>query len=241
MNRFAEAVTGIGALAEPTRRDLYLYVCSQPEPVTRDEAADAVGVPRHQAKFHLDKLEAEGLLDTEYARPPGRTGPGAGRPAKRYYRSDHEIAVSLPEREYELVGRLMANAIAESALTSEPVIDVLHRLAAEHGRAIGAAAVAEGGPPRTTERAVELAIDVLAQHGYEPRQEDGRVIMANCPFHSLAEHQTDLVCRMNHALIGGLVDSLGPQCPCADLEPEAGRCCIVLSMPEVPHRHAVPA
>ncbi len=67
---------GIGALADPVRRQLYRFVCAQPGLVSRDQAADAVGIPHHQAKFHLDRLTAEGLLESEYARLTGRSGPG---------------------------------------------------------------------------------------------------------------------------------------------------------------------
>src|SRR5512146_2470436 len=106
--------SGIAALADPVRRRLYEFVSTQPSAVSRDQAAAAVGVARHQAKFHLDKLEAEGLLETEYARLGGRSGPGAGRPSKLYRRADREIAVSLPPRDYLLAGQLMADAIAEA-------------------------------------------------------------------------------------------------------------------------------
>src|SRR6185437_10558045 len=81
---FDQQVDRIAALGEPIRRALYRYVITEPNPVGREQAATAVGVPLHVAKFHLDKLEADGLLDSEYSRPPGRSGPGAGRPAKRY-------------------------------------------------------------------------------------------------------------------------------------------------------------
>ena len=111
--------TGVAALADPVRRRLYLFVCAQPGPVSRDQAAEAVGVPVHQAKFHLDKLEAEGLLESEYARLGGRRGPGAGRPAKLYRRCAREISVSLPDREYELAGQLMADAIDGAAATGD--------------------------------------------------------------------------------------------------------------------------
>jgi predicted ArsR family transcriptional regulator len=219
---------GIGALADPIRRGLYLFVCAQPTPVSRDHAADAVGIPRHQAKFHLDKLEAEGLLESEYARLAGRRGPGAGRPSKLYRRAAREIAVSLPHREYELAGRLMADAIAEAAATGAAVVEALHRLAAQHGRAIGQAAVSATGRPDTAVAALELAVDTLRSHGYEPRRDDGRVVLDNCPFHALAQAQTELVCGTNHALIEGLVTALEPHCPQACLEPAADRCCVVL-------------
>ena len=91
---------GIGALADPVRRQLYQFACAQPAPVSRDQAADAVGIPHHQAKFHLDRLTAEGLLETGYARLTGRSGPGAGRTSKLYRRAHRDIAVSLPQREY---------------------------------------------------------------------------------------------------------------------------------------------
>ena len=104
---FDERVGRIAALGEPLRRALYRYVAAQPEPVSRDEAAAAVGIARHVTKFHLDRLEADGLLETSYSRPPGRGGPGAGRPAKRYRRSSGEVSVSLPARSYDLAGRVM--------------------------------------------------------------------------------------------------------------------------------------
>jgi predicted ArsR family transcriptional regulator len=65
VQNFDRNVTRIGVLADPVRRELYRFVCSQDQPVTRDEAAEAVGVARHKAKFHLDRLEAEGLLEAD--------------------------------------------------------------------------------------------------------------------------------------------------------------------------------
>src|SRR5215207_9422712 len=229
MRTVEQHAAGIGALVDPVRRRLYLFVCSQPAAGSRDQAADAVGVARHQAKFHRDKLEAEGLLETDYARLSGRSGPGAGRTSKLYRRTGRDIAVSLPDREYELAGRLMADAIAASVASGAPVLDVLYRLAAEHGRSLGDAAVAVAGTPESAESALRLAVQVLAEHGYEPRPEGDRVVLANCPFHALARAQTELVCHLNHALIGGVAETLDPHCPRVGLEPDPGRCCVVLA------------
>jgi predicted ArsR family transcriptional regulator len=221
---------GIGALADPVRHQLYLFVCSQPGPVSRDQAADAVGIAHHQAKFHLDRLEAEGLLECDYARLTGRSGPGAGRTSKLYRRTRREIAVSLPQREYELAARLMADAIARSAATGVPAVEVLHQIAHDYGRAIGDAAVSDGRqPPTDAESALELAAAVLTGHGYEPRRADGELHLANCPFHALAQHQTELACGMNHALISGVADALAPHSPHSRLDPQPKRCCVVLT------------
>jgi predicted ArsR family transcriptional regulator len=227
MSEFERAVAGIGALAEPVRRALYLYVCAQGAPVSRDQAADAVGVARHQAKFHLDRLEAEGLLEADYARLTGRSGPGAGRTSKRYRRASREIAVSLPGREYELAGRLMAEAITESTTCGTPVGDALQQAAIAHGRSIGTTAAATARP-RTREAAVSLVMRTLERCGYEPRYDRGSVVVANCPFHGLAQTHTELVCHMNLALVSGLVDAIAPRQLGVNLDPGENRCCVTV-------------
>lgn len=219
------AAAGIGALADPVRYQLYQFVCAQAGPVSRDQAADAVEIPHHQAKFHLDRLTAEGLLETEYARVTGRSGPGAGRTSKLYRRAGRDIAVSLPQREYELAGRLMAAAIARSADSGEPVVEVLNALAYDYGRTIGLAPTR----PSDAAAALEVMLTLLRQHGYEPRRTQGEVEMANCPFHALAREQTALACNMNHALITGVSDALAPHGPETQLRPGPPRCCVVLT------------
>lgn len=237
MSSLDRDVVKVAALADPVRRELYRFISDQPEPVGRDQAADAVGIARHQARFHLDRLEAEGLLESDYARLTGRTGPGAGRTAKRYRRAHGDIAVSVPPRTYELAGRLMADAIAEAAETGAPVIEALNKLAYDYGRRVGAAV--EGVPPSDTHAGLHLAVDVLSAHGYEPRYglSDGHgegggeseVYLTNCPFHAMAKAQTALACNMNHALITGVADALEPYGPQAQLCPHENRCCVVLS------------
>jgi predicted ArsR family transcriptional regulator len=228
-------IAGIGALVDPVRRELYRYVCAQPQPVGRDAAAEAVGIARHQAKFHLDRLEADGLLVADYVRLSGRSGPGAGRPAKVYRRVDREIAVSLPQRQYELAGQIMADAIDESMRSQVPIAEALRSVAEARGHSLGEAARAraartDGEADETVGASapVDTVVSVLAEHGYEPRWDDGQVIMANCPFHSLVDTHTEMVCTLNHALIGGLADSLAPGQVRACLDPGENRCCVTL-------------
>src|SRR5215813_11940355 len=104
-------LAAVSSLEDPVRARLYQVVSASPEPTGRDEAAAAAGIGRPLAAYHLDRLVDLGLLTASYQRPAGRTGPGAGRPAKLYSRSGHEFAVTVPPREYELAARLLAVAV----------------------------------------------------------------------------------------------------------------------------------
>ena len=228
---FDAQITGIAALGDPLRRALYRYVVAQAGPVNRDEAAEGVGVARHVAKFHLDKLVDDGLLAVEYARPPGRRGPGAGRPAKLYRRSPRELAVSLPQRDYELAGRLLAKAVTEAERDGTSIGDALRTVARRAGRALGDEARSSVGPRPTESALRDAAIGVLIDCGYEPRRDGADVTLVNCPFHALAEDYTDLVCGMNLQLLSGLVDGLEDAHLEARLEPTPGLCCVRLGEP----------
>ena len=221
-------VTGIAALGEPVRRSLYRFVVAQPEPVSRDQAAEGVGVAHHVAKFHLDKLVDDDLLDVDYRRPPGRGGPGAGRPTKFYRRSSRQLTVSLPERHYELAGRLLAAAVTGAQADGLPLSDALSETARETGRALGHQARARLGSRPTRRAVLGAAAEALRTCGYEPRVAPDGVTLANCPFHALAQDYTELVCGMNLDLVTGLVEGLGS----ADLEPRLapaeGHCCVRL-------------
>jgi predicted ArsR family transcriptional regulator len=224
----ADRVTGVAALADPTRRELYLFVAAQPEPVSRDRAADGVAVPRHTAKFHLDKLVEQGLLATEFQRLSGRQGPGAGRPTKLYRRSGRELSVTLPARRYDLAGQLLASAIDVSTRAGTPVLEALDTAAAECGRSLGDLARQTLGPRPGPAQQVSAVCAVLTAHGYEPRREGAVIALANCPFDALAREHTELVCGMNLALVGAVADRVGGGALTARLDPADDRCCVVL-------------
>ncbi|WP_107083879.1 helix-turn-helix transcriptional regulator [Streptomyces viridochromogenes] len=208
-------VSAVAALDEPTRRRLYEHVVRQCDPVGRDDAAEALGLARQTAAFHLDRLADQGLLDVVYERRSGRSGPGAGRPAKLYRRSGREVSVSLPERRYELAGRLLAQAVEESDATGEPVRTVLHRKAEELGEQLG-------------ERAAAGVTELLERHGFEPRREGDAIVLGNCPFHVLAREHTETVCGMNLHLLRGVLKALDEGGFEACLAPAPGRCCVRL-------------
>jgi predicted ArsR family transcriptional regulator len=225
-----ERVAGIAALADPTRRDLYLYVSAQSAPVSRDQAADALGIARHTAKFHLDKLAEEGLLDTDFKRLSKRRGPGAGRPTKLYRRSSRQLSVTLPERRYDLAAHFMASAIDNAIAGSVAVTDALNEAAAQWGRTVGDKARADTGPRPGRERLLTSTCEALTEYGYEPHRVGGTIVMFNCPFDTLAREHTQLVCGMNLAMLTAVTDRVGKTGLAARLDPAPDRCCVVLDV-----------
>lgn len=220
---FVEAVAGVGSLADPTRRALYLYVVAQPSPVGREAVAEALGVAVHTVKFHLDRLVADGLLEAEFRRLSGRTGPGAGRPAKLYRRAGRQLTVSLPERHYELVGHVLAAGLERAATAREPLDAAVREAAESEGRRIAEESPASGGSEPDE---LDRVASVLGDQGYEPRRRPDHLALANCPFDELARQHTALVCGINRSLVQGVLDGLGCTHVESCLDPEPGLCCV---------------
>jgi predicted ArsR family transcriptional regulator len=221
-----ERIASVSSLAEPQRRALYRFVVARGDGVSKDEAAEALGVARSVAGFHLDRLVADGLLTAEFRRLSGRQGPGAGRPAKLYRRARAELSVSLPARHYELAAGLLASAVDESIRTGAPVEAALSSVAAQRGRELAHRAREAAGSHASRRALLDAALSTLAEEGYEPHLRDREVVLANCPFHALAEERRDLVCGMNHDLLSGMTDGLGQQVLTARLEPSENNCCV---------------
>lgn len=222
-----DPIESVALLGEPNRLRLYDLVVASPEAVGRDDAAEALGMSRELAAFHLDRLVEGGLLATEYRRRSGRTGPGAGRPAKLYRRGDHEVEVSLPPRHYDLAADVMATAL--DRLAPGPATDAVAEVAHERGLEVGQAARRRAGPRPGWRRLQAELLALLRGSGYEPETEGptGRVCLRNCPYDALVSEHRDLTCGMNLAWAEGVVDGLGAATLRPTLEPEPGSCCVV--------------
>ena len=191
----------VAVLADPVRRDLYEYVADAGHEVGRAEAADALGVARTLAAFHLDKLVDAGLLEVAHRRLTGRSGPGAGRPAKVYRMAVREHLASVPPRDYRGLAMLLAEAV----------------------EAVGAEEALKAAAQRVPADPREPA-EVLAERGYRPYRDGGVIRSRNCPFRALSEEFPVLVCAMNHALVGALLGG-GAR---VRLDPRPGDCCVVV-------------
>lgn len=200
----ASDLDALASLTEPLRRDLYDFVVHAGRPVNRDEAAEALGTSRQTAAYHLDRLADDGLLDTEFRRLTGREGPGAGRPAKLYRRSERVYHVSVPPRRYELAARIFLEAVG-SGVDDVTLGDVARRAGYEIGTAGLAAA--------------------LVGTGYEPAEENGETRFRNCPFHALRDQDRDTICGLNLALVEGMIEGAGSDVS-AVVAPEDGYCCV---------------
>jgi predicted ArsR family transcriptional regulator len=202
----------LAALADPSRRALYEVLRRSDHPLGRDELAEQTGLPRPTAAFHLDRLVEVGGLTVEFGRRSGRTGPGAGRPAKFYALANDEITASVPARRYELAGDLLAAAAEYSDSRSVPMRQALVETAEQRGHELGS-----GDVP---------LVETLAGIGYAPVAcDDGGYRLMNCPFHRLAARHTDLICTANTAFVRGLTqESDEPRD--VWLEPTAGECCV---------------
>ena len=219
---FERQVETLGALDDPVRRKLFLLVEGRGE-VSRDEAARGAGVSRALAAFHLDKLVHARLLEASFRRLSGRSGPGAGRPAKLYRRSALQLDITLPQRRYEWAAQVLAHALGETA--SDATAEALRRTARAHGEAIAhdmAKPSAQSPPLRAAARA-------LGKCGFQPAvAPGGQLVLRNCPFASIREGCRDVVCGMSLAMIEGVIGGLGLKGVTAALEPQPDTCCVAL-------------
>jgi predicted ArsR family transcriptional regulator len=212
-------ISVIAVLEDPVRHRLYDYVAAQAGGVSRAEAATATGIGRTLAAFHLDRLAEAGLVEVTFARPAGRSGPGAGRPAKLYRRAMAEHQVSVPPRDYRAAAELLAEVVDVTGAEPE-----LQRAARSRGAATGRAARQQSpGMPDD-----DLVTGALAAQGYQPYRDGVEVRLRNCPFHLLADRHPPLICGMNLALLEGLLSGAAVTGLSARLDPRPDECCVVL-------------
>jgi predicted ArsR family transcriptional regulator len=222
--KISDAIGSVALLDEPTRRRLYDLVARAGEAVGRDESAAALGITRELAAFHLDRLVEGGLLVTEFRRLSGRTGPGAGRPAKLYRRAEGDVIVTLPTRNYDVAADVMAEALEHLGQRgAHALVPVARNRGLADARRLTDAA--EPRPGEGGDRAT--LVDALSVAGYEPEQRpDGSVLVRNCPYDALANDHRDLTCGMSAAWAEGLVEGLAAPMS-VELAPEPGRCCVI--------------
>jgi len=216
-----EPIRAVAALDDELRRGMYAFIRAARRPVTRDEAAAAVGISRKLAAFHLDKLVDAGVLRAGYQQVARKVG----RAPKVYEPVGTDIRVSIPPRQHDLLADILLDAVLAGGNRDSAL-----RVARERGQDVGAGEREQSRPGRLgAERAITLATAALQRTGFEPdRTSPTCVRLRTCPFHPLAARAPELVCGINHAFLAGLVDGLDTTAVHAVLDPRAGECCVEL-------------
>ena len=221
------AIAAIAALDDDVRRALFEYVRLARTPVTREDAAAAVGISRKLAAFHLDKLVSLGLLRSGFADATARR---VGRTPRVYEPTDVDVTVQVPERAPDLLAEILLAAVTHDPDGgSESARRTALRVARERGIDTGVAA-ADGGRRRIgIERALCRVQEVLARLGFHPYRTDSGLRLRNCVFHRFGASSPELVCGLNCAYVGGILEGLGVDGRVeAELAPRPGECCVQL-------------
>ncbi|HST48544.1 helix-turn-helix transcriptional regulator [Jatrophihabitans sp.] len=223
------AIRALAALEDRLRYGMYEFIRTARRPVTREQAAEAVGISRKLAAFHLDKLVGAGLLRSDYEPVGGLRK--VGRTPKVYQPVDRDIRVSIPERQPDVLASILLDAVLTER-AGETARQAAIRAAQDRGRQVAATEREQLRPGRLgAERALTLSETLLKRHGYEPeRVSSGCVALRNCPFHPLAEQARELVCGLNHAYLTGFLAGLDAPTVQAVLQPKAGECCVELRL-----------
>jgi predicted ArsR family transcriptional regulator len=171
------------AAGDPELRDALRFARAQSRPVTADELGAAQAVHRNVARSRLERLVEAGLLAPGFERRTGRTGPGAGRPAKTYAVVPELTTIEFPERRYEALLGLMLDALPASGRAER-----LHEIGVAFGDELAQAAQLH--PASTLRAACERVCTAVGKLGYQASVEevtDERAVLATptCPLRPL--------------------------------------------------------
>ncbi len=194
------------ALGDPTRRGIYITVRESPEPATATQIAELFSIHPNVARHHLDHLAEDGYLEVTRRRPEGKSGPGAGRPAKCYTATTKEIDLHFPARRYDLLSELLVRVIERINPGN------LAELAADVGREYGKEIAAEIGAPEESGFDMAVSAVALAMTGMgfstDPDADSRRLLTSHCPFADTAVKHPEVVCSLDRGIVSGLMETL---------------------------------
>jgi predicted ArsR family transcriptional regulator len=210
-------VNVLDVIGDPDLRETLLAVRRRPRAASISDIAEATGVHRNVARRRLERLVAAGLLTAGFERPAGRTGPGAGRPAKVYSPTPDTTAIEFPVRRYpDLVG-LLVDAVPAQRLSS---------IGVQFGGELASAARVESA--RDARAGLEGLCRALGAIGFQARLEhlkDGRaeIVTPTCPLRPLVV-ANPAVAEVDHALWRGLVAAAVDDVHAEDVDCETHDC-----------------
>jgi predicted ArsR family transcriptional regulator len=140
--------------------------------------------------------------------------------------------VSLPERHYEFMGRILTEAL-QTRTEGEAPEDAARRIARNNGLAIGRELAKKANISISGSKRVAAVVrKILSQRGYEPYSDGhGGLRLRNCPFHELSRGAPELICELNHQFVGGLLRGLADRRLKAILDRQPPQCCVHVKSP----------
>jgi predicted ArsR family transcriptional regulator len=224
----------LDSIGDRELRETLLFARAQPLPVTADEVASAQRIHRNVARGRLERLAEAGLLVASFERRTGRTGPGAGRPAKTYRVAPELTAIEFPERRYEQLIGLLVDALPERRRRER-----LHEIGVAFGREL--AREARLRPAKGLRTALGHVCTALGSLGYqasvaEVTDERAVITTATCPLRPLVRARPRLAeldrgmwaALLAGAFAGATVDEIG--CDTPNCQRDDADCRILLTV-----------
>ena len=180
----------LDAIGDRELREALLFARAQALPVTADELAGAQRVHRNVARARLERLAAAGLLIPSFERRSGRSGPGAGRPAKTYRVAPELSAIEFPERRYEQLVSLLIDALPKRSRRRD-----LDDVGIAFGRQLASQArLRSASTFHTALRRVCAALGGLGYHASVAELTGERAVIttATCPLRPLVRARPEL-------------------------------------------------
>lgn len=227
-------MNALDAIGDPELRQALVFARSQARAISADELAAAQGVHRNVARSRLERLVGAELLAATYERRTGRTGPGAGRPAKVYAVLPELAALEFPSRRYESLLGLLVDALPAGRRPER-----LRAVGVSFGEELALSAGLR--PSRSVRVGFERMCEAVRSLGYQASVEEvserGAVIATpTCPLRPLVRARPDAAeidrgmwqGLAAHALEGVTVDRV--QCETRDCLLDHTSCRVLLSL-----------
>jgi len=197
------------------RRQILEAIHRSPAPLCASEIAGRAGIHPNTARFHLDALVADGVVERMPAEPRG-----PGRP-RIVYRARPGMALG-GERRYRVLAEILLGY-----LTSVTSGGTAATAAADAGRAWGEHVIPRAAPLHEVgcAEAVARVLMMLDELAFAPETVAGdddvpaQVRLRHCPFLELAEDHSDIVCSLHLGLIQGAFAGLRSPMTASELIP----------------------
>jgi predicted ArsR family transcriptional regulator len=190
------------------REELLGLLRASDRPMSAAEVAEGTGLHLNTARFHLDGLVEDRLVErtSEPRKQPGRP--------RILYTSQGPVP---GPRSYALLAEMLTGLVASLKDAGPAAVDA--------GRAWGRHLVERAAPSERVDEveAIRRLNRVLEAIGFQPEvrtTETGtEVCLHHCPFREVAEKHTDVVCAIHLGLMQGALDELQAPVDATSLEP----------------------